>query len=132
MVAVRAVHAVCRLLAVDAASVKVIDVRFSAPAVIVVEAGIVTGIVPPLIVIALFPGRRRIRLLIIVVRVSGSVAVIIISPVGLIIVASVARVILSIVVSCVIIVLGVICIIFRIGTLVCSVVIFRVSIALPG
>lgn len=130
MVAVRAVHAVCRLLAVDAASVKVIGV-FSAPAVIIVEAGIVTGIVPPLIVIALFPG-RRIRLLIIVVRVSGSVAVVIISPVGLIIVASVARVILSIVVSCVIIVLGVICIIFRIGTLVCSVVIFRVRIALPG
>lgn len=119
-------HAVCRLLAVDAASVKLIGVHFSTPTVIIVKTGIITRIVPPLIIIALFPG--RIHLLIIVVF-SASVVLIIISPVGLIIVTSVSRVIVSIVVSSIIIVLGVICIIFTIGTSVCSLVIV---IALPG
>lgn len=115
----------CRLLAVDAASVKVIASKhFSATAVIIIETGIITGIVPPLIIIAFFPLRISV---LIIVAVSASVAVIV-RPVSLIIVASVSRVILSIIVSCVIIVLGVICIIFTIGTLVCSVEIFRIAL----
>lgn len=119
-------HAVRRLLAVDAASVKLISVRFYIWTVIFIKTGIITRIVRPPVVIAIFPG--RIHLLIIVV--SASVSVIVISPVGLIIVCSVSRVILSIVVSWIIIVLGVFCIIITIGTSVCSVVILR--IALPG
>lgn len=119
-------HAVCRLLAVDAASVKVIAVHVSTSTVLIVKTGIITRIVPPLIIIALFPGWVRL----IIVVVSASIALIIISPVGLIIVSSVPWVILSIVVSSIIIVLGVVCIIVIIGTSVCSVVFVR--IALPG
>lgn len=55
VVAVGAVHAVRRLLAVDAASVEVVAVRIPAAAVIVVETGVVARIVLPLILVALFP-----------------------------------------------------------------------------
>lgn len=111
----------------DAASVEVIAVHFSATTVFIIKTGIVARIVAPLVFIAIFPGRIH---MLIIVAVSGSVGVIVIRPVGLIIISSISWVILSIVVSSIIIVLGIICIIFTIGTSVCSVVIFR--IALPG
>lgn len=64
MVALRAVHTVRRLLAVDAAPVKVIGVRLSASPVVIIEAGIIAGVVLPLILVALFPVSRvnRVRL----------------------------------------------------------------------
>lgn len=62
--ALRAVHTVRRLLAVDAAPVKVIGVRLSASPVVIIEAGIIAGVVLPLILVALFPVSRvnRVRL----------------------------------------------------------------------
>lgn len=57
VVAVRAVHAVCRLLTVNAAPVKIIIINVSTAPVVIIKAAVVTRIILPLIIIAFFPAR---------------------------------------------------------------------------
>lgn len=57
VVAVRAVHAVCRLLTVNAAAVKIIVINVSV-APVVIKTAVITRIILPLIIIAFFPARR--------------------------------------------------------------------------
>lgn len=59
MVAVGALNAACRVLAADAAPVEIVRARVSGPPVVVVKAGIVPGVVLPLIVVVLGPVGRR-------------------------------------------------------------------------
>lgn len=57
VVALRAVHAVCRLLTVNAAPVKIIIINVSTAPVVIVKTAVVTRIILPLIIIAFFPAR---------------------------------------------------------------------------
>lgn len=57
VVAVRAVHAVCRLLTVDTAAVKILIITVSAAPVVIIKTAVVTRIISPLIIVAFFPVR---------------------------------------------------------------------------
>lgn len=57
VVAARAVHAVCRLLTVDTAAVKIIIITLSTASVVIIKTAVVTRIISPLIIVAFFPVR---------------------------------------------------------------------------
>lgn len=57
VVAARAVHAVRRLLTVDAAAVKVVVVTVATAPVVVIKAAVVTRVISPLIIVAFFSVR---------------------------------------------------------------------------
>lgn len=57
VVAARAVHAVCRLLTVDAAAVKVVIITVSTTPIVIIKTAVVTRIISPLIIVAFFPVR---------------------------------------------------------------------------
>lgn len=57
VVAVRAVHTVCRLLTVNAAAVKIIVINVSTAPVVIIKTAVVTRIILPLIIIAFLPAR---------------------------------------------------------------------------
>lgn len=57
VVAARAVHAVCRLLTVDTAAVKLIIITVSPAPVVIIKTAVITRIISPLIIVAFFPVR---------------------------------------------------------------------------